>query len=583
MEQTGWSWCNKCQGLYFNGNALPTVCPAGGAHDSAGSGLYSVDMNADPGSHAHGQPDWSWCNKCQGLGYGPGFGSSACPAGGTHDGSGSGNYTVDFVGDDTPATEQQGWSWCHKCQCIYYALNPAGPCPAGATHDNTGSGAYAVPMQSAPKISVDASPMIFRESMILRSTLVQAPEFGTDQEAAITADASTVVTDQSSKRWCTLNTWVAFNSAVGSASWQCRRTQLTITLAAAVPDVQVLPFSAGSPVASLDAGNGTTIPLTVVLDSGAVRLVTVFTDDDPGAAAYDAAIGVLSNPAGARLSLRCSHDLTIRGAAPGPIQVEPGPVILGIPPVIRGPVWQTQTFDVGVRRRTLQPFAAGQFSRMAIQPDLQLSDNATVFDTLKVSDNPSVTELTKRLAVERPDWRRVWVPGPGDGGDTMHTATVAQQGTGNLAYKPQSDATAFPDIPRQQTGGWLQVTPQGSSTSLHCLPGERPELFYYLPTEYRLGFHATDDSDAPATPFRVTMARGDDDETTITVTMTAMPYLSDPERQSLTQFLLQHELQGSEPYVELRAASGLKASFQADFLADGQPVAMSSIKYSLGG
>lgn len=182
--------------------------------------------------------------------------------------------------------------------------------------------------------------------------------------------------------------------------------------------------------------------------------------------------------------------------------------------------------------------------------------------------------------MERPDWRRVFIPSILD---NTHTATVAQLGSGSLTFKPQGDASAYPDIPRQQTGGWLQVTPQGSSSSLHCLPGERPELFYYLPTEYRLGFHASDDTAAPATPFRVTLSRDGDEQTTITVTMTAMPFLSDANREELSDFLLQHELQGSEPYVELRAANGLKAGFQADFLSDGQPVAMSSITYALAG
>ena len=43
-----WSWCNKCQGLTFAGNAVtggnpnptPGPCPAGGVHDHAGGGTY---------------------------------------------------------------------------------------------------------------------------------------------------------------------------------------------------------------------------------------------------------------------------------------------------------------------------------------------------------------------------------------------------------------------------------------------------------------------------------------------------------------------------------------------------------------
>jgi hypothetical protein len=39
--QSNWRWCNKCQGLFFGGNPNPK-CPAGGAHNKTGSGNYSL-------------------------------------------------------------------------------------------------------------------------------------------------------------------------------------------------------------------------------------------------------------------------------------------------------------------------------------------------------------------------------------------------------------------------------------------------------------------------------------------------------------------------------------------------------------
>jgi hypothetical protein len=448
---------------------------------------------------------------------------------------------------------------------MYYSLNPAGPCAAGGTHDNAGSGAYAIPRQPAGQVSLNAAPVIFNETMVLRSTLMDAPEFRPDQEAAITADATAVVTDSYGGRWCSLNTWVGFPATVDKATWQCRRTQLTVTLPSVVPDTQVLPFSAGSPVAALDLGTGTSLPLTVVVDSAAVRLVATFGNDAAGAASYDTAIGALSTPPGATVSLSCSHDLTVHVPGNTGIVFHPDP-----DPVVRGPVVRGPFRDSLDRPPILQPLVGGM---------ARLSARDAVRVDLSVADNPDISQLSEQMLVERPDWRRVFIPGILD---NTHTATVAQQGSGVLTFKAQGDASAFPDIPRQATGGWLQVTSPTSSKTLHCLPGERPELFYYLPTEYRLGFYATDDAAAPYTPFRVTMARAGD-QTTITVTMTAMPYLSDTDRQELSTFLLQHELQGNEPYVELRAASGLRAGFQADFLSDGQPVAMSSITYALAG
>jgi len=88
FAQSNWRWCNKCQGLFFGGNPNP-VCPAGGPHDSTGSGNYALVLD----TAADGQPDWRWCNKCQGLFFG-GNPNPVCPAGGPHDSAGSGDYVL---------------------------------------------------------------------------------------------------------------------------------------------------------------------------------------------------------------------------------------------------------------------------------------------------------------------------------------------------------------------------------------------------------------------------------------------------------------------------------------------------------
>jgi hypothetical protein len=152
-----------------------------------------------------------------------------------------------------------------------------------------------------------------------------------------------------------------------------------------------------------------------------------------------------------------------------------------------------------------------------------------------------------------------------------------------LPWRPQSDAAAFPDIPRANAnGGWLQVTPVGSIRSLSVHSGGRPELFYYIPTAYKLAVHARDDgTGAPPAPMRVTMARSTSGDVTITVTLTAMPYLADEDRAELHTYLSEQLL--GQAYVELVPATGLTASFRGDFLSEGAPVAASSIRYALDG
>lgn len=60
--QSGWCWCKSCQGLFFAG-AGAGVCPAGGAHDGSGSGTYvlsggTIDatwttLSSQPGGSPH--------------------------------------------------------------------------------------------------------------------------------------------------------------------------------------------------------------------------------------------------------------------------------------------------------------------------------------------------------------------------------------------------------------------------------------------------------------------------------------------------------------------------------------------------
>lgn len=135
--QPDWRWCNKCQGMFFGGNP-GSKCPAGGAHVKTGSGNYSMGNNAPA---AHGQADWRWCNKCQGMFFGGNPGSK-CPAGGAHSKTGSGNYRV--VDSIPAAPGQANWRCCNKCQGMFFGGNPGSKCPAGGAHVKTGSGNYTV-------------------------------------------------------------------------------------------------------------------------------------------------------------------------------------------------------------------------------------------------------------------------------------------------------------------------------------------------------------------------------------------------------------------------------------------------------
>lgn len=160
--QRNWRWCNKCQGLWFGGNA-GSKCPAGGAHTKVGSGNYSLVHGA---TGVPGQANWRWCSKCQGLWFGGSGTNGKCPAGGGHTKVGSGNYTLAHQS----GAGQANWRWCNKCQGLWFAGNPGSKCPAdGATHSQVGSGNYRlIPVTSTVRIhtKVLSSPNIPIETLL---------------------------------------------------------------------------------------------------------------------------------------------------------------------------------------------------------------------------------------------------------------------------------------------------------------------------------------------------------------------------------------------------------------------------------
>jgi hypothetical protein len=136
--QSEWRWCNRCQGLFFGPGIGGSRCPAGGAHAApAESGSANYSLAYDAAWDTRRQSEWRWCNKCQGLFYGPAAGTSRCPAGGAHAApaeSRSASYSLRL---DAPAEpgRQLEWRWCNKCQGLFYG--PAfgdSRCPAGAAH-----------------------------------------------------------------------------------------------------------------------------------------------------------------------------------------------------------------------------------------------------------------------------------------------------------------------------------------------------------------------------------------------------------------------------------------------------------------
>lgn len=131
--QGGWRWCRNCHAVFHGAN--PSRCPGGGGHVAEGSAYFQyVDMKE--GQQLQGA--WRWCRNCQGMFYSDGQArAGVCAAGGTHDSAGSGAYTV-FHGVQEraafSAVYQHEWRWCSRCQSLFYGPGGGGQCPAGGQH-----------------------------------------------------------------------------------------------------------------------------------------------------------------------------------------------------------------------------------------------------------------------------------------------------------------------------------------------------------------------------------------------------------------------------------------------------------------
>lgn len=133
--EVNWRWCNRCEGLFWNGDGNKGKCPAGGGHIAGGVRNYILAINA-----GSGQRNWKWCKTCQGLWFGGGMSLGKCP--GSPAGHDFHDKNIYFMAQDTGAGEGN-WRWCKRCEGMFWAGNPAkGKCPSGGSHDASSSGNY---------------------------------------------------------------------------------------------------------------------------------------------------------------------------------------------------------------------------------------------------------------------------------------------------------------------------------------------------------------------------------------------------------------------------------------------------------
>src|SRR5713101_9894980 len=145
--------------MFFAGQADQGHCPAGGPHDASESGNYLM-IFGEGAFNTQPQGGWRFCQKCQGLFFdGPPNPRGACPASGQHDPSASGHYLMVF-GDGTEPNSQGSWRFCKKCQGMFFAGHAdQGHCPAGGPHDASASGPYQISRDLPDVVTLNSGPI----------------------------------------------------------------------------------------------------------------------------------------------------------------------------------------------------------------------------------------------------------------------------------------------------------------------------------------------------------------------------------------------------------------------------------------
>ncbi|WP_225102517.1 hypothetical protein [Streptomyces sp. CoH27] len=132
--QRPWSWCSRCQGFFFIGNA-PNLgnCPSAEGFRAGHDGSASTDyvLAEDNPGHPGFEGNWHFCKKCQQL-FWAGRPSNFCPAGGSHIAGGT-QYMVSKAHSGPWLPGQTNWFRCSTCAAMFFAgtTNPEnqGVCP----------------------------------------------------------------------------------------------------------------------------------------------------------------------------------------------------------------------------------------------------------------------------------------------------------------------------------------------------------------------------------------------------------------------------------------------------------------------
>jgi hypothetical protein len=351
---------------------------------------------------------------------------------------------------------------------------------------------------------------------------VVAPHFDAAQVAELTAGRT--ATDGESKAWRTLGGWLD----TSGARVQCRMAGLTVIVKEGVQGrAQLLPLDPSPPKAELVytvAGAERRRPLLAMLDTGKGELTLrlPFEDTTAGHDLYEEVVSAMTaRSATIAAEITGSHAYRTTVTRPAVADAIAQPLRMS-DPVMRAQVVRDHRRPVG----EVRPMPGGIRVRPGAGRPIQDSPPP------RPAPEPESTVIQAALA---------------------HSVRIE-------LGRPREDSAVFPDLPRQQAQGWGQLVRPGRPP-LFFRGSASAEVFFYLPTRFKLGFYTSDERAAGRPPMRAEHYLDAAGGYRVKVTLVALPHIDDADRDALRTHLRDVELQGMVPFVQLELMAGLKAKF----------------------
>jgi len=430
----------------------------------------------------------------------------------------------------------------------------------------------AVMLRPLTDVVLPVSDTDVKVMLVAKNLLFTRPLFSQAEADKLDAGATATVTllDTRGHRWRPLSTWLSDPS---QASVRCRRSGLTVRWPAADRDISLLHFAVDDDnqqklAATLRFTSSTETIEIVDLDreQGVVQFTLPFADE-VGQALYEKLVTAMDTPgSGVSLEIRHTHMLEVQsaGATESTVEIKPPRYVLG--------------------DRLRHIIEALDHARSVVKPRPDLGRLPAIADAPLELEKPRrlphgpfkptpIVRPHRPLRPHRPGTTTTPVePGTPVEPSTPEPVLRTFERTHTLSLElPQRDhPEVFPDRPRPGADAWAQLErPRGR---LLYKQSDAPDVFYYLPTLYKLAF-VLDEASGSALPpmrsvhYRSALSAEASGEDRVKVTLRAIPWVHDEDREALRLHIQSAVLGHTVPFVRLAPAAGLRAEFVPHFTA----------------